>query len=180
MTKQVSHWSSMSGTVSIAMLRKLRLTTATCSSTGSAMAPKPRIDEQIRKCIFRFRARIGAIEHLGQNQHRKTRGADIGQVARAVDQAARRVEIDGQKRATVITKPVWITPDHIRASITRPVISAARLLPGLSGTPIRHGSTWHLPGARVERLLPSCMICRIHDFLNLRGDPFHHDFEALP
>ena len=33
---------------------------------------------------------------------------------------------------------------------------------------------------RVERLLPRCMVRRIHDFQDFWGDPFHHDFEALP
>ena len=33
---------------------------------------------------------------------------------------------------------------------------------------------------RVERLLPCCVVRRIHDFLDFRGDPFKHDFESLP
>jgi hypothetical protein len=33
---------------------------------------------------------------------------------------------------------------------------------------------------RVERLLPSCVVRRIDDFLDFRGDPFQHDFESLP
>ena len=34
--------------------------------------------------------------------------------------------------------------------------------------------------ARVERLRPRCVVRRIHDFLDFRGDLFHHDFESLP
>ena len=34
--------------------------------------------------------------------------------------------------------------------------------------------------ALVERLLPRCVVSRIDDFLDFRGDPFKHDFEALP
>ena len=34
--------------------------------------------------------------------------------------------------------------------------------------------------ARVERLRPRCVVRRIHDFLDFRGDPFKHDFETLP
>jgi len=33
---------------------------------------------------------------------------------------------------------------------------------------------------RVERLLSRCVVRRIHNFLDFRGDPFQHDFESLP
>ena len=78
-----------------ATLRAGRWTTATCSSTDSAIAPHSQpFDEQVVERAGGLRARVEAVEQLREHQHREAGGAGGGEIVAALDQSARQVEVD--------------------------------------------------------------------------------------
>ena len=115
-----SHCSNSSGTVPKARLRKSRLTTATCSSTDSAIAPQSH--GLTNRCANALAVSERALKQLNSWAKTSTVKPAVRAEARSCVPS---ISPPGRYRSIVsnvtiaITAPIWITPDHMRASIAR-------------------------------------------------------------
>ena len=130
-----------SGTVPNATLSKPRCTTATCSSTDSAIAPHSHgLTNRWRKALMVSERALKQLNSWANTSTVKPAVRALSQVVRALDQPAGQVEVDGQQRHQPPSPaPISITPHHMRASITgslEPARRARHHVVGGGSTPI--------------------------------------------